>query len=134
MGGDFIQKTLIAGTYHGDSSMIDFENSLTEHAPSFAANATLSSYFEVTWSASCEPAKAHVRRWILIEWEVSYFTPDEQAHFEDNAKFKVPCAVELRSTLNVLMIGPCFMVNKWSDIAKGCPRNFGSRAARGLLR
>ncbi|USX24007.1 hypothetical protein NHH73_15360 [Oxalobacteraceae bacterium OTU3CINTB1] len=89
MGGDFIQTNLVAGTYHGNSSMIDFENSLTEHARFFAANATLSSYFEVTWSAECEPAKSHVGRWILIEWEVSYCTPNEQADFEANAKFKV---------------------------------------------
>lgn len=89
MGGDFVSTNLVAGTYHGNSSMIEFENALTAHARYFAANAELSSSFVVTWSANCKPANSHVGEWILVEWEVNYSSPDQKQLFTDNAEYKL---------------------------------------------
>jgi hypothetical protein len=89
MGGDFVSTNLVAGTYHGNSSMIEFENALTAHARYFAANAELSSSFVVSWGANCKPVNSHVGEWILVEWEVNYSSPEQKQLFTENAEFKL---------------------------------------------
>lgn len=88
MGGDFSPNNLVAGTYHGNSSMIEFENALTAHARYFSANAKAAWTFIVTWTASCEPKSSHVGKWILVEWYVNYSGEDAQEFF-DGAEYKI---------------------------------------------
>jgi hypothetical protein len=89
MGGDFSPSNLVAGTYHGNSSMIEFENALTAYARFFASHAPQSATFTITWTASCHPANSHVGEWILIEWEVSFPTPQEKKAFAEGVDHKL---------------------------------------------
>jgi hypothetical protein len=121
MGGDFLQDNLVAGTYHGNSSMIEFENALTNHARYFSAYAQPSWTFEVTWSASCEPANSHVGKWILVEWQVNYAG-------SDNGEFLAAATYKLFIKAGRMAFDPCrsaiWTANEGATLLRIC-RNGG---------